>query len=134
MSSNPSPKPFVSAFDKLAWRIAECNRLRGWNTKESNPCELIALMHAELSEAVEWLRAGDLESDHIAGFSGVTEELADTVIRILAFCESRKLPIASAILAKVAFNESREYQLSLATPAEKVRLRRNDQFRPVRSG
>lgn len=45
--------------------------------------EKIALMHSELSEALDALRDGDMER--------VEQELADCVIRIADFCERRGL-------------------------------------------
>jgi len=64
-------------------------------------------MHAELSEALEWDRAGNPQSDHIPAFTGIEEELADVVIRIMDTSEAKGLDIAGAIQAKIEFNLGR---------------------------
>ena len=60
---------------------------------------LIALIHSELSEALEADRKGD--KDNIA------EELADTCIRIFDLCGGYGIDLESAIQAKMAVNEGR---------------------------
>lgn len=75
---------------------------------ERNDGEIIALMHSELSEALEAHRHGNPPSDHIPEFSGVEEEMADCVIRILDYCEKRKFRLAEAIICKMQFNNGRE--------------------------
>ncbi len=69
--------------------------------------ELIALMHSELSEALESERHGDPPDEHCPEFSNTEIELADTVIRILDTCAHKNYDIGGAILAKMAFNETR---------------------------
>jgi len=75
--------------------------------KERNDGEMIALMHSELSEALEALRHGNLKSDHIPEFSLLEEEMADVLIRIGDFCEARNVRLDKAIKAKMKFNETR---------------------------
>lgn len=60
--------------------------------------EKIALMHSELSEALESERDGDTNTE---------EELADTIIRILDFCGWRGYDIHNAILIKMDENAKR---------------------------
>jgi NTP pyrophosphatase (non-canonical NTP hydrolase) len=69
--------------------------------------EFIALMHSELSEALEWLRHGNGPSDHLPEFSGLEEEMADLVIRVMDYGAKRGLRLPQAIDAKLAFNEDR---------------------------
>jgi NTP pyrophosphatase (non-canonical NTP hydrolase) len=85
----------------------------GWWDKERNSGECIALMHSELSEALEFLRQGNSKSrwsDHIPDYLGIEEELADTIIRILDFAEARKYNVAAALLAKMEFNRNRPHK------------------------
>jgi NTP pyrophosphatase (non-canonical NTP hydrolase) len=89
------------------YKIAEA---KGWWEGERNDSELIALMHSELSEALEGLRHGNPPSDHIPEFTAAEEELADCIIRILDMCHARGWRIADAMAAKMEFNRSRPYK------------------------
>ena len=66
-------------------------------------------MHSELSEALEADRKG-LTSDHIPEFSGIEEELADCMIRILDFAGHHDLRLAEAFTAKLQYNLTRPYK------------------------
>lgn len=100
-------QPLVGVFTPLAAVIAQWNTHQGfWSC--DNTGEKIALMHSELSEALEADRK-DLPSDKIDGFSGVEEELADCVIRILDFCGKHELRLGEAIAAKLQHNLGRPH-------------------------
>lgn len=71
--------------------------------------EKIALIHSELSEALEADRK-DLVSDHIPDFSGIEEELADVVIRVVDLAAMRGLRLGDAINAKMQYNLSRPFK------------------------
>jgi len=96
---------------ELQVRIHDIAKAHGW---WEEPCEdgtLISLMHAELSEALEWLRKDpEAKSDHIPEFLGVEEELADCIIRILDFAGAKRLKVIGAMLAKIQFNDTRSYR------------------------
>ncbi len=60
---------------------------------------MIALVHSELSEALEADRNGDAAM--------VAEELADTVIRILDMCGGLEIDLEHEIVRKMKTNEGR---------------------------
>lgn len=70
----------------------------------------IALIHSELSEALEAVRKNIGADDHISEFLGVEAELADAVIRILHFAEQNQLRLAEAVLAKMEYNDARPFK------------------------
>jgi len=100
----------IGAIDELIMRCHKTAEEKGWWDKPRGEGELIALMHSELSEALEFLRKGNGRSDHIPDYLGVEEELADVLIRIFDYCGSRKLDLGGALLEKMAFNLDREYR------------------------
>ena len=94
-------------FQKEAHRIA---KYKGWWEKDNGDNTAICNMHGELSEAWEWIRKGNPKSDHIPTFTGVEEEFADVIIRIMDTCEKRGYKVVEAIIEKMLYNEGREYK------------------------
>ena len=78
---------------------------------ERNKGEMIALMHSELSEALEELRkpVSDPTETHDRDIA-VTYELADVLIRIFDFCGAFELDLAGCLLYKMKYNTTREYK------------------------
>jgi NTP pyrophosphatase (non-canonical NTP hydrolase) len=100
---------WVNAFETVAKDANDIAREKGWWKGERNDGELIALMHSELSEALEVLRHGNPASDHIPKFTGIEEELADVIIRIMDFACAKKHRVARAIIEKIKFDRGREF-------------------------
>lgn len=86
---------------------------RGWYTdketnlpKERNFGEVIALMHSELSEALEADRKDQMD-DHLPHRPGVECEFADTIIRIGDTGSARGDDVAGAFIEKCRYNAIR---------------------------
>ncbi|PBB41854.1 hypothetical protein CK222_21680 [Mesorhizobium sp. WSM3866] len=86
----------------------------GWYTDretgqpiERNFGEVVALMHSELSEALEADRKGKRQDDKLPWRNAVEVELADCVIRIFDTAAARGYDLAAAILDKNRFNRER---------------------------
>jgi NTP pyrophosphatase (non-canonical NTP hydrolase) len=103
---------FVTLFRILQREIQANSAEHGFweGGQKRNKAEMLALMHSELSEALEAIRHGNPEDKHCSGFGNLEIELADTVIRIMDFAEGFGLPVAEAILAKMAFNATRPHK------------------------
>ena len=86
--------------------IEECHNIaksKGWWDEERNDGELIALMHSELSEALEAMRNHGTKE-------AVAEGLTDCCIRIFDYCGARGINLEEALLKKIEYNKTRPYR------------------------
>ena len=88
-------------FKKCIEKCETCNGT-GQQFLDRNNGEMIALMHSELSEALEDLRNGN--DKHVG------EELADCVIRIMDYCGGRDIDLEKILEKKIKKNKRRPYK------------------------
>jgi NTP pyrophosphatase (non-canonical NTP hydrolase) len=87
-------------------------RNKGFHDPAPSLLEQIALVHTELSEAVEAYRSPDRRRIDEVWFEGqkpegIPIELADVVIRVADICGRFEIDLTAAIRLKAVYNESR---------------------------
>ena len=95
---------------QLGATIIEINTANGWNViKPSDWADnvykvpaVLALIHSEVSEALEAYRKDDAEN--------FIEELADVLIRLLDCATGLNMDLGEAVLTKMAVNRARAFR------------------------
>jgi NTP pyrophosphatase (non-canonical NTP hydrolase) len=100
---------FVGMFNLVSREVNRISHEHGFWDEKRNDGEVIALIHSELSEALEALRDNNPTSKRLVQFTSVEEELADAIIRIMDYAWGNQLSLARAILAKMEYNEGRDF-------------------------
>lgn len=75
---------------------------KGWHDRPRKIVEALALIHCEVSEAIEADRRRE-------GKERVAEELADVIIRVFDLCGEYGLDLETAIMKKMEYNKTRSY-------------------------
>jgi NTP pyrophosphatase (non-canonical NTP hydrolase) len=90
----------INELCKECFAVAES---KGWWERERNEAEAIALMHSELSEALEAAREHKPIEDFV-------EELADCCIRIFDYCGKHGYDLEGALMKKIEKNRNRPHR------------------------
>lgn len=104
----------MTGINEVAKEIHENAVARGWWDEERGFPEVLALIHSEVSEALEEYRNGHGATEIYFGDNGKPEgiptELADVIIRVLDYCGYAGIDIDAAISQKHEYNKSRPYR------------------------
>ena len=88
---------------ELKHLVDECHDIalsKGWWDKSREDGTCIALMHSELSEALEEMRGANNKN-------AIGMELGDVCIRIFDYCGRNKIDLEDCILRKCEINKGR---------------------------
>ena len=84
---------------------------KGWHDEVRSALEIHALIHSEISEATEEVRAGKPERYIENGKpEGEAVELVDAVIRIADYFQAKGWDLKAVVREKMAFNATRPYR------------------------
>jgi NTP pyrophosphatase (non-canonical NTP hydrolase) len=116
----------MKTINQLVTEAHENAKSKGWWDEDRSFGEVIALMHSELSEALEDYRDGiapdqmfyqakdgsvwEKKDDWFVKPCGIPSELADVVIRVFDACGRYGIDLESAIAEKMAYNATRPHK------------------------
>jgi NTP pyrophosphatase (non-canonical NTP hydrolase) len=106
-----------SDLERMKTEVRALNINKGWRDEERSFGDMIALLHSEVSEALEAYRdnkLADMTGPPVKGYmrkpGGVGSELADVLIRLLDMADLYGIDLQAEYERKMAFNWTRPYR------------------------
>jgi hypothetical protein len=107
----------VNALNSIVFKLHGYNKFAGWHDKPREAGTDCALIHSEISEAMEGFRK-NLNDDHLPHRPMAEVEFADAVIRIADTCGKYGFDLGNALLEKSVYNAHRADHKKEAREAE----------------
>lgn len=101
------PDRYKHSVDELVRLCHGLAKDAGWHDTPVHPAIRIALIHSEVSEAMEGFRK-DLNDDHLTNRKMSEVELADAVIRIFDLAGAEGFDLGGALVEKLQYNANRD--------------------------
>ncbi len=106
----------TNAINELCRKAHENALVKGFWPEHSEPQlranipEKLALIHSEVSEALDAVRHDYPPSDHLLHYDLFAEEMADICIRVFDLCAYSNVPLGEVIAEKMNYNASRPFK------------------------